>query len=291
MHDGEASIGLDLVRELLVAQFPSWADLSLDMVASSGTVNAVFRLGDQMCVRLPRLQKWAEDLKKELRWLPILAPSLSLSVPQPLAQGRPDYGYPFSWAIYEWLPGDTFRAGCVSNELRAAESLAQFIMELRRIDPSVAPRSQRDWPLRMRDIGARAAIRSLDKIIDTDAATAAWVKALESPEWDGCPTWTHGDLLPSNLVVERRQLSGVIDFGNMGVGDPAVDVIAAWSVFSDDARKAFRSALDVDDATWARARGFALHQALLIIPYYRETNPKFAATARGTVAAVLADCT
>lgn len=288
MHDDEVDIDVGLVHRLLAAQFPHWSERPIDEVQSTGTVNAMYRLGDDLCVRLPRVRGWADDLEKELQWLPALAPQLPLAVPEPVARGEPDAGHPFAWAIYRWLEGETFAIDRV-DEREAATDLAQFVTMLRRIDSSGAPRSRRDKSLRVKDPESRAAIESRRGVIDTDAVTAAWETSLRAPAWDGTPVWTHGDLVPPNLLVADGRLRAVIDFGNVGAGDPAIDVIAAWSVFGPDGRRAFRSALDVDDATWVRARGFALHQALLIIPYYPETNAALVAMATRTVEEVLAD--
>lgn len=125
--------------------------------------------------------------------------------------------------------------------------------------------------------------------LDSDAAVAAWEGALQAPAWTGAPEWVHCDLLRPNLLVRDGRLRAVIDFGGVGVGDPAADVIAAWSVFGQTGRGVFHGALEVDDGTWHRARGYALHQAALIIPYYAETNPGFVAPARRTVEEILAD--
>jgi aminoglycoside phosphotransferase (APT) family kinase protein len=163
------------------------------------------------------------------------------------------------------------------------------VLELRGIAPVAgAPRGGRE-PLSDLDVDTRAVIESVRDVIDSDAATAAWERALEAPAWRGSPVWIHTDLLRPNLLVHGGRLSAVIDFGGIGVGDPAADVIAAWSVFGGTGREVFREALDVDDDTWNRARGFALHQAAMIIPYYAETNPGFVALAKRTVEEVLAD--
>jgi len=289
MHVDEVDIDADVVRGLLVEQFPNWSALPIAVVPSTGTVNAIFRLGDDLCVRLPRVRGWAGDLAKEVQWLPTLAPRLPLAVPEPLATGAPGLGYPFAWAIYRWIPGATFALDRVEDERRAAVDLAQFVTQLRRIDPAGAPASSRARPLRVRDPECRAAIEAIGRHIDSDAVTAAWERTLAAPAFDGRAVWTHGDLLPPNLLVRDGRLHAVLDFGSVGVGDPAVDVIAAWSVFGAAGRDAYRTALAVDDATWIRARGLALHQALLIIPYYPDTNPEFVAMAQRTVDAVLAD--
>ena len=289
MHADEVHIDAALVRRLLAAQFPRWADLPISAVRSTGTVNAIYRLGDHLCARLPRVEEWAKDLEKEWRWLPKLAPRLSLRVPEPVGMGHPTGSYPFPWAIYGWIDGQPYSDELVDDERQAARDLAQFVVELRRIDPSsgrlaaVASRSASSTP------STRAAIESARGVIDSDAATAAWERALEAPAWNGTPVWIHTDLLRPNVLVHGGRLCAVIDFGGVGVGDPAADVIAAWSVFGHTGRRVFRDALDVDDGTWNRARGYALHQAAMIIPYYGETNPGFVALAKRTVEEVLAD--
>jgi aminoglycoside phosphotransferase (APT) family kinase protein len=287
MHDGEVDIDAELVRRLVAAQFPRLADLPIREVEATGTVNAIYRLGDRLYARLPRVQDWAQNLDKEWHWLPRLAPQLSLQVPEPVEQGRPGCSYPFSWAIYGWIDGEPYAEGLVDDR-QAARDLARFVAELRRIPPDGAPRGGRR-PLRELDAVTRAAIESARDVIDGDAAAGAWERALQAPAWDGPPGWIHTDLLRSNVLVRDGRLCAVIDFGGAGVGDPAADVIAAWSVFGRTGRGVFRDTLDVDDGTWERARGFALHQAALIIPYYAETNPGFAAPARRTVEEILAD--
>jgi aminoglycoside phosphotransferase (APT) family kinase protein len=289
MHDGEVDIDAGLVRRLVAAQFPNLAGLPVSAVQPTGTVNAIYRLGDRLCARLPRVRSWAQDLDQECHWLPKLAPYLSLRVPEPVAKGRPGSGYRFSWAIYRWIDGQPYADELIDDEQQAARDLAQFVAELRRIDPVArAPRGGRE-PLRELDAVTRAAIASAGGAIDGDAATAAWRQALEAPAWTGAPVWIHADLLRPNLLTVGGRLCAVIDFGSAGVGDPAADVIAAWSVFSQAGRATFRSALDIDDGTWSRARGYALHQAAMIIPYYPETNPGFVALAKRTVGEVLAD--
>jgi aminoglycoside phosphotransferase (APT) family kinase protein len=289
MHDGEVDIDADLVRKLLADQLPDLADLPIAEVRSTGTVNAIFRVGPDLYARLPRVPDWAGDLEKEQRWLPRLAPHLPLSVPEPVAPGQPGAGYPFRWGMFRWLDGETFAIDRVHDERRTARDLAAFVTGLRGIPVTGAPRSTRDRPLRLRDDEARAAITSAGRVIDGVAVTAAWEASLGAPAFEGDLVWTHGDLLPPNLLMRDGRLSAVIDFGNVGLGDPALDVLPAWSVFGPVGREAFRVALGVDDATWARARGLALHQALLIIPYYVDTNPGFVAMATRTVDQVLAD--
>ena len=289
MHDGEPDIDAGLVRRLVAAQFPGLAGLPVRPVRSTGTVNAIFRLGDHHYARLPRLPRYARALDRECRWLPELAPRLSLRVPEPVGLGHPADGYPLSWAVYRWIDGQPYTDELVEDEHEAASDLARFVGELRRGNPVAgAPRGGRK-PLRELDAVTREAIQSSRDVIDGNAATAAWERALEAPAWDGAPVWIHADLLRPNLLVDGGRLRAVIDFGSAGVGDPAADVIAAWSVFNRGGRGTFRTVLGVDDGTWNRARGYALHQAALIIPYYIQTNPGFAAMAKRTIEEVLAD--
>ena len=288
MHADEVHIDAVIVRRLLAEQFPQWADLPIRAIRSTATVTAIYRLGDQLYARLPRVEEWAQDLDKEWRWLPRLAPRVSLRVPEPVGMGYPAGSYPFSWAIYRWIDGQSYSDELVDDERQAARDLAQFVAELRRIDPvGGAPRGGRK-PLRELDAVTRAAIESARRVIDRDATIEVWDCALQALAWKGTPVWIHSDLLRPNVLVHGGRLCAVIDFGGVGVGDPAADVIAAWSVFSQTERGTFRDALAVDNGTWNRARGFALHQAALIIPY-TETNPEFVALAKRTVEEVLAE--
>lgn len=289
MHDGQIDIDVALVERLVAGQFPELAALPIRPVRSTGTVNALYRLGQDLCVRLPLLDQWTESLQRELRWLPRLAPHLTLRIPEPIAEGEPDGSYPYPWAIFRWIEGRPYADELIDDEEQAALDLAQFVNELRSVGrDDDAPVGGRP-PLKVLDPWTRAAIEAAAHLVDGPAVLAEWERSLAAPPWDGAAVWVHADLLRPNLLVDRGRLRSVIDFGGVGRGDPAADVIAAWSVFGTAGRRAFRSALAVDDGTWARARGFALHQAALVIPYYRATNPGFVALARRTVDGILAD--
>ncbi|MFC8131134.1 aminoglycoside phosphotransferase family protein [Streptomyces sp. NPDC057302] len=289
MHADEADIDTPLVRRLLAAQFPGWADLAVEPVESNGTVNAIYRLGDDMAVRLPRIEGGVEDVRREMLLLPRLAPSLPLAVPAPLGEGEPGEGFPWPWYVYRWLEGANPVVGAVDEPGLFAADLAEFVLALQRIDTADAPAAYRSGPLASRDPETREAIAQLHGVIDTGAATAAWEAALRAPRWDGPPVWVHADLQPGNLLTADGRLSAVIDFGCMGHGEPAVDLITAWSLLAADARKSFRAALGVDDATWARGRGWALSIALIELPYYRTRNPTITRIARHVIGEVLAD--
>ncbi|MGP3946488.1 aminoglycoside phosphotransferase family protein [Streptomyces sp. 6N106] len=288
MHADERPIDVALVRRLLAAQFPRWAELPMERFASSGTVNALFRLGGDLAVRLPRIAGGAGDVEREHRWLPRLAPALPVPIPAVLGKGVPGDGFPWPWTVHRWLDGENPREGRVARPGRLAADLAEFIGALRRIEPADGPPAYRGGPLREVDEETRAAIGLLHGTVDTGAATAAWEEALAAPGWDGPPVWTHSDLMPGNLLVADGRLSAVIDFGTAGVGDPACDLIPAWNLLPASVREDFRTALGADDATWARGRGWALSMALIQLPYYRETNPAMAANARHVIHEVLA---
>lgn len=293
MHVSEVVTDISLVRRLLVVQFPRWADLPLTPVLSAGTDNALYRLGTDMVVRLPRVQVAVGDVEKEQRWLPWLAPHLPLAVPVPLASGTPGAGYPWHWSIYRWLDGQDATLAPVTDLGQAARDLADFSLALHRIDPTGGPLARRGGPLAMQDAEIRAAIAALDGMPDLDfdlgAATAAWEATLRIPAWDGPPVWIHGDLLPMNLLLRQGRLSAILDWGELGVGDPAVDVMVAWTMLSATTRDLFRAALAVDDATWARGRGWALGLGLSVQPYHHITNPVLASIGRRAVDQVLAD--
>jgi aminoglycoside phosphotransferase (APT) family kinase protein len=288
MHESEVDIDAQLVRQLLVEQLPHLSGLPVREVRQTGTVNAIFRLGGDLCVRLPRVARWGDSLAKELEWLPKLAGHVPLAIPELVAIGKAGSGYAFPWAIYRWISGETYARDRVHDEGQAAEGLANFVAHLRRVDPAGGPPTGRE-PLLQLDAETRTAISSLHDALDAEAVMAAWDISLEAPPWNGEPVWMHCDLIPPNLLVDGGQVKAVIDFGSAGIGDPAQDVVPAWSVFGREGRQAFRHALGVDDPTWARARGFALHQAVTIIPYYAETNPGFVLMARRTIGCVLDD--
>ncbi|RIH90582.1 Phosphotransferase enzyme family protein [Calidithermus terrae] len=294
MHADELDTDASLVRRLLEAQFPQWAGLPVEPVRSAGTDNAIYRLGDGMAVRLPRIPAAAAQVDKEQLWLPRLAPLLPLPVPVPLAKGAPGEGYPWHWSVCRWLEGENATLERLAEAAQAAADLAHFVAALQRIDATGGPppgphNSGRGVPLAVRDGPTRAAIASLQGMLDAGAVTAAWEAALQAPPHDGPPVWIHGDLQPGNLLAVGGRLSAVIDFGCLGVGDPACDLQAAWNLFTAEAREAFRSALGVDGATWARGRGWALSVALIALPYYQHTNPFLAGVARHTIREVLAD--
>jgi aminoglycoside phosphotransferase (APT) family kinase protein len=293
MHADEVRTDASLVGRLIAEQFPHWVDLPIAPVPFRGTDNALYRLGDGMVVRLPRIHGATLALDKECRWLPKLAPLLPLAVPVPLAKGLPGDGYPWEWAVYRWLEGETAVVEPITDLEQAASDLVQFIAALQRVDPGDGPHPGkhngfRGEPLAARDGAVRTAIAALDEEIDVGAAGAVWAAALRAPVWQRSPVWIHGDLDARNLLVVEGGLSAVIDFGCLGVGDPACDVMVAWKVLSSDTRDHFRAALTIDEATWVRGRGWALSQALGALSYYTlETNAVLVREARRWLSEVL----
>jgi aminoglycoside phosphotransferase (APT) family kinase protein len=291
MHENEVQTDTQLVGRLLAAQFPQWASLPLTPVPSAGTDNALYRLGSEMVVRLPRIDWAAGQAEKEGRWLPRLAPHLPLAIPEQLAVGEPDAGYPWPWSVYRWLPGENATLARLNDPGQAAVQMARFITTLWQVDatdgPPAAEHNLRGAPLALRDEPTRKSIAALEGVIDTGRATAVWDAALEAPDWEREPVWFHGDLLSGNVLVEQGRLSAVIDFGGLAVGDPACDLMIAWSLFSGASREVFRVETAVDEATWLRGRGCALSQAVIFIPYYWHTNATGVKNARRMIAELL----
>lgn len=294
MHADEQHTDVALVGRLLAAQFPQWADLPIEPVPSAGTDNALYRFGGDMVVRLPRIHWAIDQVDKEVQWLPKLAPHLPLAIPVPLAKGEPGEGYPWNWTVTTWLEGENALFERIADPGLFAAQLAQFIQALQLIDATGGPRSgshnvSRGVPLADRDASTRSDIASLRGVIDTNLAIAAWDAAVQAPVWPDPPVWIHGDLQSGNLLVVDGQLSAVIDFGCLGVGDPACDLLPAWNLFTAETRTVFRAALGVDDSTWARGRGWALSTAVGALSYYHTSNPVLAGIGRYTIDEVLDD--
>jgi aminoglycoside phosphotransferase (APT) family kinase protein len=263
----KSEITPEVVTRLLAAQFPQWADLPVTPVELDGWDNTTFRLGDEMSVRLPSSDGHTAQVDKEQQWLPVLAPRLPLPIPQPLAKGAPSREFPRPWSIYRWLEGELPAIERIGDLNRFATDLAQFLDALYRIDPAGGPppgahSAFRGGPLTKWEAQTRGAIAALSGTIDGETAIAVWEAALRA-EWGGPPVWFHGDVAATNLLVAGGELCAVIDFGCSGVGDPACDVVIAWTLFHGESRRAFRDELGLDDATWARGRGWALWKALI----------------------------
>lgn len=293
MHADELDTDTALVRRLLAAQFPEWAALPVQHVNSFGTDNALFRLGDGLLVRLPRIGWAVGQVEKELQWLPRLAPGLPLAVPRPLVLGQPGEGYPWTWGVYRWLPGAVPSLTEVAADAALAGHLAEFVLALRAADPAGAPREpdpagtlhRLDAPV----VSAIAVSRDLLGARTLDHIRQLWREALALPGWLHEPVWVHGDLHSSNLLRQHGRLSAVLDFSALRLDDPAADLMVAWNAFGPEARQTYRAALRPDEATWGRGRAWALAKALFALPYYQRTNPEIVERAEFTVRQVLTD--
>jgi aminoglycoside phosphotransferase (APT) family kinase protein len=260
------TVDAEQVRRLVRGQFPHWADLPVEPVATGGWDNWTFHLGPDRLVRLPSAAEYALAVDKEHRWLPALADRLPLPIPAPLAKGEPGAGYPYPWSIYRWLDGEPAREDRIADPVRFALDLAEFLATLQSIDTAGGPQpGVHNWfrggTLRTYDKEVERALPELDGRLDAELIREIWARALDA-RWDGVDRWFHGDIARGNLLVADGRLAAVIDFGTCGVGDPACDLAIAWTLLTADGRQAFRKRLAVDDATWARGRGWALWKTL-----------------------------
>jgi aminoglycoside phosphotransferase (APT) family kinase protein len=267
MHADELEIDEPLVRWLLAEQLSDWKNLPLRRVEPSGTDHAIFRLGEELVVRLATHDGPSEPGGKESVWLPKLAGLLPVEVPVPVAQGRPGGRYPWFWEIHSWVSGESIPMRSI-DALQAARDLSTLIAALQQVSNTGAPLG-RGIPLADRDQEVRDWLSRFD---GDPRVTAGWERALAAPAWDGPPIWHHGDLDARNWLIRDGRISGVIDWGSMGVGDPACDLMVAWKLHSPAARDALRAMLPSDDATWERARGWVLSQAVAILAYYTPAN-------------------
>ncbi|TDD17056.1 aminoglycoside phosphotransferase family protein [Nonomuraea diastatica] len=280
--DTRPTITAALARRLVDTQFPQWAELPLTLLDPAGSDHVIYRLGEQLSVRLPRHAGAVGQAAKELEWLPRLAPQLPLAIPVPVGVGEPGFGYPWRWAVSRWLEGEVATVEALAHSSAAAVRLAEFLLALQQYMPEdVQTLEARDdltgQSLKSRDHATLAAIAQVGDVFDTTAMTDLWETALNAPAWDRPPVWFHGDFHTGNLLTLDGRLNAVIDFGGLGIGDPACDLTIAYTLMSAGSRAAFRAALGVDDATWTRGRGWALTTGLNAYTSYAAVNPRIAA--------------
>lgn len=271
-----AAFDVEFVRRLVSAQFPQWAALPVRAVQPGGWDNASFRLGERMVVRLPRSAAYAAQVEKEHSFLPALRPFLPLEIPVPLVLGEAVHGYPWKWSIYQWIEGDTVTPEQIVDLNEFATTLANFIAALQQIDPAHGPAPgahnfHRGGSLAKYDAEMREAIAALRSKIDEERATRIWERALGTT-WEKSPDWLHGDISPRNLLVQSGRLTAVIDFGMLGVGDPACDLSIAWTLFAGESRETFRAMISLDPDTWLRGSAWALWKAMIVAAGLAETN-------------------
>jgi aminoglycoside phosphotransferase (APT) family kinase protein len=291
MHPDEVDVDDATVDRLLRDQFPQWADLPRRRVLAFGTDHVLYRVGDTLVVRLPRIG-WADGQSAlEAEWLPRLAPHLPLEVSAPVSLGRPDHGYPFAWSVNPWLEGDQLDVSRVDRTVLARD-LAGFVRALQSCDATDAAlfgSRGHDLDDVERDEATRASLVEAADLVDAPAAAAVWDEARRAEPWHGPPTWFHGDLTEGNLLVRAGRLSGVLDWGPMGAGDPACELASAWQLLDPASRAVFRDEVGCDDASWQRGRGWAVSIAAIAIPYYRDSVPAFAERGVRTIRAALSE--
>lgn len=279
--DSHLKITLSLATKLVAQQFPKMAHLEVKPVEPNGIDNRTFHLGKEMLIRLPSAEDYALQVPKEQKWLKTLAPHLSLSIPEPLEMGQPSKHYPWNWSIYRWIEGESINKLSI-NDLNLqviAFQLAQFLNELHRIDVRGGPSPGlhnywRGGHISIYDAEVKLAIMELQGLVDTQAITSVWEKAISS-KWNKNPVWIHGDFAIGNILVKDRYITAVIDFGCMGIGDPACDLVIAWNFLKNESRRIFKSHLCLDQDTWTRARGWALWKALITIGLLKDkTSPE-----------------
>ncbi len=282
----------ELARRLVDDQFPQWSRLPLRRQPQAGSDHVIFRLGDDLAVRLPRHDGSITQARKEAYWLPRLAAVLPLEIPVPVGVGAPDFGYPWPWAVARWLDGSVATVAEFGGSAETATELAAFLITLRGFDAGEIPAERRaelgQERLVERDAATRRAIATVGDTFDGAAMTRVWDAALAAPE-PGAPRWVHGDFHTGNLLARNGRVTSVIDFGGLCLGDPAFDLMIAYTLLSARCRMIFRDAVGLDDATWVRGRGWALCTGLNAYTAYAATRPDVAANTTRQITQTLLD--
>jgi aminoglycoside phosphotransferase (APT) family kinase protein len=290
MHKNEFKIDHNLVYNLLKSQFVELSHLEIKPIISSGTDNALFRLGSEYIVRLPRISSATKNIDKEHEWLPKLIPHLNIPISDPIFEGSPSKDYPWNWLILKWNEGINPEFEQKNEYEFLAKDLANFLNDLHNIKLDNGPISRRGVPLIELNKETIEAIEKLEDELDIPSVRKLWYQLVNIPKCKQDPVWIHGDLLPGNILIKNKRLSSVIDFSDMGMGDPAVDLIIAWSLLNSSARKIFKENLtNIDNDTWERGKGWALSIALIILPYYKDSNPILTSVAKRIIANILSE--
>lgn len=249
-------------------------------VEFSGHDNCTFRLGEELLIRLPSAERYVAQVEKEQMWLPKLSPRLEMKIPSPVAMGQPNNDYPWPCSIYNWIEGDSVNTITLSNTdlNQLAVDLAKFLKALQKIDPCGGPVAgehnyHRGGLLSVYDESTKESLSKLGSFFDIELASQLWSTALSS-SWQYPAVWVHGDVASGNLLVKDNKLTAVIDFGCMGIGDPACDLVIAWTLFSEGSRALFKKHMELDAATWQRARGWALWKAAFELAGFESKNNK-----------------
>ncbi len=290
MQDTQSIITPAQAQVLIAAQMPDLVGMPLRRGGVSGTDNMLYRIGPNLVARFPRFAEAAAQNSVQAVWLPRISPGLPLAVPTTDRLGLAGEGYPFRWSVLRWLPGHAAFAGPL-DQGAAAVALAAFLGVLRgQPQPAGAPKRGDADRLDLRFATLSDHVGQFRDEADPLVLARIAARLRHLPPHDGALVWVHGDLHPLNLLAKGDRLCGVIDWGGMGLGDPATDLLIAWTLFDAPAREVFRAALAPSDDAWARGRAFAFAKAVAAIPFYRRINPGFRAVMLKTLARVLEDC-
>ena len=289
-EDGRQRADTEMARRLVAAQFPHWAHLPVQPVASGGWDNVTFRLGEDLTLRLPTAERYVPQIEKELVWLPRLAAHLPLPIPEPVGKGEPGQGFPWPWSICRWIEGESAVIAQIADRNAFAVSLAGFLLDLQSIDATGGPEAgphnfHRGGALAVYDQEATRAIAENRAGADPALLTDIWRLALET-RWSAAPIWVHGDVAPGNLLCRVGHLTAVIDFGSCATGDPACDLVIAWTMLEGEAREVFKRSMSLDAGTWQRARGWALWKAAITLAGPSGADSAVSASAKSVIQAL-----
>ena len=271
------NINTDIARRLIAEQFPEWSNLSIYPVKESGNDNRTFHLGEEMSIRLPSAECYVPQVEKENQWLAYLAEKLLIPISVTVAKGKATEYYPWSWSIMKWIKGETVNSDRVKDLNKFAGQLADFLTSLYSIETAGAPPAGkhnffRGASLSVYDNETRQTLEILKDEFEETIILEIWGRAL-STKWTEKPVWVHGDMAVGNILVDKLgNLCGVIDFGILGVGDPACDLVMFWTFFDKESGSIFKEAMLLDENTWSRARGWALWKALISYRDYKKTK-------------------
>ncbi|MGN9909603.1 aminoglycoside phosphotransferase family protein [Phytohabitans sp. LJ34] len=295
MHADQLRVSPETVRELVEEQFPRWRGRPVQEVASAGTVNAIFRIGDDLAARFP-LQPG--DVEATRRWLTAeaeaaaeLAGRTRFPTPEPVALGEPGRGYPLPWSVQTWLPGVVATDEDPGESVPFAHDLAAFIGDVRAIGTRgrTFRGSGRGGDLTAHDEWMETCFRHSESLLDVPLLRRTWSALRALPRGDAPDLMNHGDLIPGNILVAGGRLAGVLDAGGFGPADPALDLVGAWHLLEAGPREVLRADLGCGDLEWRRGQAWAFQQAMGTVWYYRESNPTMSGMGRRTLARILAD--
>lgn len=291
MHDNEVNIDKDIIYQLLSEQKPEWAMVNIVPISSDGSDHALFRLGSEYVMRLPRVARAVKGIDKEVKWVSALASHLSTPISEPIFKGAPSEQYPFPWLVNKWCEGHNPDFEKNNEYSILATELAEFLNQLHGIKIPDGPISRRGVALNYLNTDVKVALKKIDAELDVSLIVSLWQQLMNTDEWIQEPAWLHGDFLQGNILVNNHHLSGVIDFSDLGMGDPACDLIIAWSLLNKDSRKTFKDNLDnIDENTWQRGRGWALSIALIMLSYYKDRSPYFTTLAKHMIRELTSEC-